>query len=349
MSTFLKGINKAPDITYRWLRVNDTTIEKEDFPEVKNTVNVNITGKEYISIEETKNVEYLYSSAQVGDEYRKYVEENGAKQTTYTVVKSPKTLIRMEYFLQEETIIERERLVIEEGVNVTILCVYRGCGTQFQVREILAKKGSNCKVLKINLLADTSLAVTEVIVKAEEDAKVEVVHVNMGEEITVDNINMNLDKKAVGNITGLYLSGNEDKVDMNYTTVFHDKESSGDIDVKGVLLDKAQKIFRGTIDFRRGASGSAGSESEEVMLLSDEVKNVAVPIILCGEDDVKGEHAASCGRIDEDKLFYLMSRGLSLEESKKMIVEGAFYPILNKIPDEALITEISNMIQRRLA
>jgi ABC-type transport system involved in Fe-S cluster assembly, permease component len=349
MNTFLKGINKAPDITYRWLRVNDTTIKKEHFPAVKNAVDVKITGEKFLNIEEMKKSEYLYSSAPMGTEYRAYVEKNRKKQTTYTITETPDIPIRLEYFLQEETIIESEKLVIEEGVQATIMYIYKGCGTQFQVREVLVKKGARCKLFKVNLLANNSLAVTEVIVKAEEGAAVEVIHVNMGEEIAVDNINLNLDKKAVGNITGLYLSGNEDEIDMNYTTVFHDKESAGSIEARGALLDKAKKVFRGTIDFRKGASGAAGSESEEVILLSDEVKNVAVPIILCGEDDVKGEHAASCGRIDEDKLFYLMSRGLSMEESKKMIVEGAFYPILDKIPDEELVKEISSIIQRRLA
>jgi Fe-S cluster assembly scaffold protein SufB len=57
---------------------------------------------------------------------------------------------------------------------------------------------------------------------------------------------------------------------------------------------------------------------------------------LCGEHDVIGNHAASAGQIDDDKLFYLMSRGFSHEESKRIIVESAFRPIIDQMPDEKI-------------
>lgn len=356
MAAFLKEINKSPELTYRWLRVNDTTLDRDEFPEVKNTVDVKACNAESVHIEEVKkefwnesNIKYLYSSAPMGAEFRNYVEDNVEKEVIYTVGTSTDIPIIYEYYLREETILEKEKIIIEENVNATIFFIYRGNGSHFGIREVIAKKGSSSKVFKVNLLQGDSLAITEMVVQEEEGAKVEVVSINMGKENTVDNINISLGDKATGDITGLYLSGGHDKIDMNYTVVLKGKESQSNIDVKGALSDCADKVFRGTIDFRRGAKGAKGTEKEEIMLLSDGVRNVAMPLILCDEDDVMGEHAASCGRIDEEKIFYLMSRGISMEESKKMIVEGTFYPILDKIPDENLVKEISEIMQGRLA
>ena len=70
------------------------------------------------------------------------------------------------------------------------------------------------------------------------------------------------------------------------------------------------KLFRGSIDFVKGCAGSVGNEKEDVLLLGDDVVNQTIPLILCAEEDVEGNHGASIGELDEKTLFYLMSRGI---------------------------------------
>ena len=74
-----------------------------------------------------------------------------------------------------------------------------------------------------------------------------------------------------------------------------------------VVCDLYDKILRGTIDFRRGAKRGVGHESEDVLLSSPHARNRTAPLILCGEEEVEGQHAASIGRLDEAKLYYLRS------------------------------------------
>ena len=76
------------------------------------------------------------------------------------------------------------------------------------------------------------------------------------------------------------------------------------------------------------------------MILSPKAKAKAMPLLLCDEDDVSGEHAAASGKIDENKLFYLMSRGLDYNDARRVIIEGAFNPIIDKVEDEATRNEI---------
>ena len=84
------------------------------------------------------------------------------------------------------------------------------------------------------------------------------------------------------------------------------------------------------------------------MLLSKKAKSKAVPLLLCEEDDVSGEHAAASGKIDENKLFYLMSRGLNYNDARRIIIEGAFNPIIDKISSEEIRTEILAKIKECL-
>ena len=141
----------------------------------------------------------------------------------------------------------------------------------------------------------------------------------------------------------------ESVIDLNYIIRQGGRRTDANMQVRGALLGKSEKIFRGTLDFLEGAKGSVGRENEEVVLLSPDVRNRSVPIMLSHEDDVDGHHAVSVGKMDEDKLFYLMSRGLDLAEAQRLVVEASFNPVLDRIPDDALKEEIDTYLQRRLS
>lgn len=71
-------------------------------------------------------------------------------------------------------------------------------------------------------------------------------------------------------------------------------------------------------------------------MLDPTVKSVSLPLLLCKEDNVVGNHAASAGQIDHNKLFYIMSRGFSEVEAKHIIVESMIRPIIDRIGDETI-------------
>ena len=113
-------------------------------------------------------------------------------------------------------------------------------------------------------------------------------------------------------------------------------------------MDKARKMFRGNLIFNTGAVRADGSEKETVLLLSPEARSETIPALYCGEEDVSGEHAASAGRISDQQLYYLMSRGLSLKEARKVLVEAALNPLLTGYPYCLSGETIKDEIQRRL-
>ena len=113
----------------------------------------------------------------------------------------------------------------------------------------------------------------------------------------------------------------------------------------GVLQDRSAKLFRGTIDFQQGAAGSKGDEKEDVLLLGEDVVNRTIPLILCAEEDVEGNHGASIGQLDEDILFYMNSRGLSRAEAELLITRSKLEALCAKANDPGLTDRVHRYLE----
>ena len=149
-------------------------------------------------------------------------------------------------------------------------------------------------------------------------------------------------------MSAVYFGDKERRIDMNYVISQIGKHTDANMQVRGALQDASDKIFRGTLDFRRGSKGSTGREREEVILLDEGVRNRSVPLMMSGEDEVTGHHAVSAGRMNPDRLFYLMSRGMDEKEAQKLLVQAMFSPVLDRIPDAGLREEVAGSIEERI-
>lgn len=137
-----------------------------------------------------------------------------------------------------------------------------------------------------------------------------------------------------------YIVKGRESLDINSCVVHYGRRTSSRIDASGVLRGRASKIFRGTIDFRRGALQAVGNEKEDVLLMDDGTVNQTIPLILCEEEDVEGNHGATIGKLDEELLFYLESRGMSEEAVYEMMARARIDAIAGKIPDAGMREKI---------
>ena len=110
-------------------------------------------------------------------------------------------------------------------------------------------------------------------------------------------------------------------------------------------MEEAQKTLRFTIDFKNGSAGSAGDEQEDTLLLSPDVINRTMPIILCQEEDVDGRHGATIGQLGEDLLFYMQSRGIDEEEAKRIMIKARLDSVARMIPDPEIMQRVQYYIQ----
>ena len=120
-----------------------------------------------------------------------------------------------------------------------------------------------------------------------------------------------------------YLVQDEELLDINMVVNHFGEETRSRIKADGALKDKAKKVFRGTIDFKKGSVGAEGEETETVLMLGDDVQNQTIPVILCSEETVAGSHGATIGELDEDTLFYFESRGIGKKEAEDIMARAA--------------------------
>ena len=130
-----------------------------------------------------------------------------------------------------------------------------------------------------------------------------------------------------------------------YSSVIHESsDTKSDILIKGALKDKSKSLFRGLVRIEKNAPNSDGYQKEEVLLLDDGVEANAIPNLEIENENVRCTHGVSIGSIDKEKLFYLMSRGLSKDMSVKLIVEGFFDSILAN----AGVMDVKSLIVEKL-
>ncbi len=244
--------------------------------------------------------------------------------------------------------LQHTALQVDAGKKDEVVYVNREGGAQDLTIDIAA--GAQLHLINVQLAPVDAAYTSRIKVHVGEDAQFSYTVVEGGSRHTASELTVELaGDESRADVWGLYFGDGEQKIDLNYIIRQQGKRTDANMQVRGALLGHSEKTFRGTLDFLEGTKGSVGRENEEVTLLSDAVRNRSVPIMLSHEDDVDGHHAVSIGKMDEAKLFYLMSRGLDLAEAQRLVVEASFNPVLDRIHDEALRTEIDTYLKGRLA
>lgn len=193
---------------------------------------------------------------------------------------------------------------------------------------------SNCRVNNgTNFNESNRCTIDNTKIVIEESAVVNLTHVILSMDEVYINVNVEMTGRA-GRFTAknaYYLCGNE-TLDMNYTVRIRAQKCVCDIKSQGSLFDESRKFYRATIDFLNGCTVSKGTETEDVLLLSDKAVNKSLPILLCTEEDVEGVHGATIGRLNNEQLYYLTSRGLNPLDAQIILAKQRVENLLKTVP-----------------
>lgn len=136
--------------------------------------------------------------------------------------------------------------------------------------------------------------------------------------------------------------------DINSNTFHEHSNTKSMMLAKGILSDKSRVMHRGTIRVEKNAMNCQGHQRSDLLLLGEEARCNAIPILEVENDDVSCSHGTTVGQIDEEQLFYLLSRGLNEKEARKLLVLGFIEPILQKMQNEKVREELTNIIQQKV-
>ena len=238
---------------------------------------------------------------------------------------------------------------VPAGQTVTVFETLRAEKGLLVRTALHVEKDAKVRLVQIQNAAQDSLLRLETSGECAENGQVALIQVLLGRGDVYSDGQFELNGNGAGFTAGIgYLGQKQQTVDMNLVVNHWGQKTTSEINAAGALKDDAQKIFRGTIDFKKGSAGSAGSEQETVLMLGDGVVNKTVPLILCAEENVVGNHGATIGELDEDTLFYFESRGISAAEAENIMARAAIERLARTIEDEAAQAAILSELEEVL-
>ncbi len=214
-----------------------------------------------------------------------------------------------------------------------------GAGLVGTSTRVFAGAGAHVRVRRVQALDETWTDLDDMGLFLDAGAHVEVAQNVLGAQKSVNAVAGDLrGDGARAELAVRYLGRGESAHDFNYNLRHHGKKTECEIVANGVLAGSSRKVLRGTIDLVKGAKGAQGAENETVLLVDPDVRNTTVPVILCNEDDVAGNHGATIGHIRPDQMFYMASRGLAPEAAEQMFA-GAYLEAAWLSADDAAARE----------
>ncbi|MCS7298893.1 MAG: Fe-S cluster assembly protein SufB [Spirochaetia bacterium] len=248
---------------------------------------------------------------------------------------------------------ERTLIIAEEGASVHYIegCtapMYSTNSLHAAVVEIIAHKGA---YVRYTTVQNWSKNIYNLVTKrafAYEDARVEWVDGNLGSKLTMKYPAVfMLGKGAQAEILSIALAGAGQVQDAGAKVVHAAPYTSSKITNKSISIGGGKTIYRGLVKVMKGAVGSKNHTSCNALLIDELSKSDTIPHIDISEDKVSLGHEATAGRISEEQLFYLMSRGLNEHEALVTIVNGFIEPFTKALPLEYAV-ELNRLIELEL-
>ena len=338
-------INRLASPTWRHLKMNHAEIAREEYTETLTPSAVIPTG---VTLSESHGTVPFRTGG--GEELSALLDHSVVSETVFTASESVNEPLRLDYdFADGTNAAHRVGIAAAPHTAVTAVAFYTAAhdaqGRAAIQTRLDAAEGAEIHFIQVIRVGADFALVNDIGTTQAEGAQVELTQLFLGGGEVYGGTFAELAgyRSHFQNDIGYLLKGSE-SLDINIHTSHSGQKSACDVTAKGVLSDRSRKVFRGTIDFLRGAAGAKGAENEEVLLMSEHAVNQTLPVILCAEEDVEGSHGASIGRLDEDTVFYLMSRGLSRESIDKLMARAKIETVMRHIPDQPTLDRITAMI-----
>lgn len=341
-------VNQIPAKTWNWLKMNEAEITVPEMIEMGTFQYMKQGNVEKIN--ENINL-FRQIHTGMGEEINFATEHTEEIPQVIKATQKGENIAKLFFSLEQGKQYANEiNILVEKDSNLTVIMDFSkgendkaqdiDCGKdnfslQLIQTKILAKENASVKFIQIHRSEEGETILNDIGGLCEKGANVHMINIVLGDGNVYAGCQMELSGKGSSFDADIgYLLEKRAHLDMNYVSLHKGKKTRSRIHTSGVLRDNAFKLFRGTIDFKKGASESVGDEKEDVLLLDDTVVNQTIPVILCGEEDVEGNHGATIGKLDEELLFYMESRGMDRDYIYEVMSKSRIEAVCNKIEDE---------------
>ena len=201
------------------------------------------------------------------------------------------------------------------------------------------------KNYKVDIKNNSNIKYSFTNIEQDKNSLSETFILSSGSAFNKNEINCNLNGSYSSAFVNGILSLNKKKHHEIRTSVNHLTESTKSYQlIKSVLENNARAVYQGKIFVSSDAQKTDGYQLSKAILLEDTTEFNAKPELEIYADDVKCSHGSASGSLNENSIFYIMSRGLNYKEAKELLINGFLLDVINKITDEEIKNLIKSMI-----
>lgn len=275
-----------------------------------------------------------------------YIPENVHLSETITV-----KIIQDNTF--KEPLVHHLLLVAGIRSQVSIMTQLSSQGDQTNVAncvvEIIAQEYSRVHFAAIDELATNTRAYLNRRAVVADQAQVEWSIGMMNDGPTIGDFASELNgRESQSDAQVIAISTGQQRVGVNTRVVNRGQQTVGNIVQRGILLDQSQLTFNGIGHIIHGAHGANAEQENRVLMLSDQARGDANPILLIDENDVLAGHAASIGQVDQEQMYYLMSRGIDAQTAQNLVIRGFLGPVIAGMPNNQMRQQLIATVERKL-
>jgi len=149
-------------------------------------------------------------------------------------------------------------------------------------------------------------------------------------------------------MSGFYFADGAQHLDHDTQQNHKAPHTTSDLLFKGALLDRSRSVWQGMIYVAPGAQKTDGYQANRNLILSRRARADSIPGLEILADDVRCTHGATVGQLEEEPLYYLMSRGIPRRDAERLVVNGFFAEVMTRIPFEQVRERFQRMIEEKM-
>lgn len=203
--------------------------------------------------------------------------------------------------------------------------------------EIQVMRGANLRFVELQSWGSNVWNFTHERVRVAEDANLDWIFGAVGSRVTKNFSELDLaGSGASGRMSGFYFTDGTQHLDHDTQQNHLAPNTTSDLLFKGALMGKSRSVWQGMIYVAPGAQKTDGYQANRNLVLSENARADSIPGLEILADDVRCTHGATVGKLEQEPLFYLRSRGIPQHDAERLMVEGFFDPIMQRIPFEGV-------------
>jgi Fe-S cluster assembly protein SufD len=242
-------------------------------------------------------------------------------------------------------------VIAERGSKATIIEHYESDAKSFTntVIQIIVEDNANLTHYRVQKESTDAFHIGTTEVSVGRGSLYNATNINLGAAISRHDVHLKFTAEGgEAFVDGLYMLGGNQHHDTHSTIDHALPNCLSHQTYKGVLNDKSRGVFNGKVFVRENASGTDARQSNKNLLLSNDARVDTKPQLEIFNDDVKCAHGATVGQLEEEELFYLLSRGIEPKLAKNLLTYGFAEQIIDKIKVESIKKDLDEIVLNRL-